>query len=110
MSEHYILDGKTAKSVDLIEWAQWLETADRHVAKTTVNDEVNVSTVFIGLDYSFGSGPPLLFETMIFGGEHDQYQERFETWEQAEDGHKVAVALATVDEDKQELNPAGKDG
>ena len=94
MSEHYILDGKTAKSASLMEWAQWFEAADRHVAKTIVNDEVNVSTVFLGLDHSFGSGPPLLFETMIFGGEHDQYQERFETWEQAEDGHKIAVALA----------------
>jgi len=96
MSEHYILDGKKAKSADLMEWAMWFETADRHVAKTSVNDEVNVSTVFLGLDHSFGSGPPLLFETMIFGGEHDQYQDRYETWDQAEVGHEEAVKLATV--------------
>ena len=101
MSEHYILDGHKAKSVDLMEWGQWFETAERHVAKTDISDEINVSTVFLGLDYSFGSGAPLLFETMIFGGEHDQYQERFETWEQAEEGHKVACSLATHNHDGQ---------
>lgn len=93
MSEHYILDGKKPKSVDLLEWARWFETADRIVAKTLING-VKVSTVFLGLDHSFGGGPPLLFETMIFGGGHDDYCERFETWEQAEAGHQEAVKLA----------------
>jgi len=93
MTDKFILDGQTpVECPDLIEWGQWMQTADRHVAKTKINDDVKVSTVFLGLDHSFGHGPPLLFETMIFGGEHDQYQERFETWEQAEAGHKVAVA------------------
>lgn len=95
MNDKYILDDKNVVvSVNLETWAKWYETADRTVAKTNVNNDVNVSTVFLGLDLSFGDGPPLLFETMIFGGEHDQYQERFETWEQAEAGHKVAVDLA----------------
>jgi len=93
MTDKFILDGQTpVECPDLIEWGQWMQTADRHVAKTKINDNVKVSTVFLGLDHSFGEGPPLLFETMIFGGEHDQYMERFETWEQAETGHKVAVA------------------
>lgn len=35
-------------------------------------------------------GPPILFETMIFGGEHDQYQERCSTWEQARKAHPDA--------------------
>jgi len=95
MNDKYILDGHEAKPVDLMEWVQWFETANRQVAKTAINDDVKVSTVFLGLDHSFGDGPPLLFETMIFGGEHDQYQERFETWEQAEVGHNVAVELAS---------------
>lgn len=30
---------------------------------------------------------------LIFGGEHDEYQERYETWEQAEIGHKKALAF-----------------
>src|SRR5258706_13563526 len=47
--------------------ARWFQTSDRHVAKTDFGD-VRVSTVFLGFDRSFGQGPPLLFETMIFGG------------------------------------------
>jgi hypothetical protein len=33
-----------------------------------------VSTVFLGTNHSFGFEPPLLFETMIFGGRFDDYQ------------------------------------
>ena len=96
MSDKYILDGHEAKPATLEEWAQWYETADCHVAKDDVSDEIRVSTVFLGLNHRFGKGTPILFETMIFGGEHDQYQERYETWEQAEAGHKVALALVTA--------------
>ena len=30
--------------------------------------EATISTVYLGLDHSFGNGPPLFFETMIFCG------------------------------------------
>ena len=96
MTDKYTLDGqKPVECPDLMKWGTWMETAERRVAKTVISDEVNVSTVFLGLDHSFGEGSPLLFETMIFGGEHDQYQDRYETWEQAEAGHEKAVRLAT---------------
>ena len=93
---NYILEGhEPVKVADILTWGRWFETADRHVAKTTISDEIKVSTVFLGMDHSFGHGPPLLFETMIFGGEHDQYCDRYETWEQAEAGHQKAVEMAT---------------
>ena len=95
MSDHWILEGKTPKKVDLMTWAKWFEKAERHVAKTE-KDGVKVSTVFLGVDHSFGDGPPLLYETMIFGGEHDQYQERFQDWDAAVAGHAIACALAGV--------------
>ena len=92
MTDKFILDGKTpVESHDLLAWGQWMQDADRVVAKIFIGD-VNVSTIFLGLDHSFSDGPPLLFETMIFGGEHDQYQDRFATWEEAEAGHAKAVA------------------
>ena len=91
---YYILEGKTIKSVDnIIKWAKWFETANRHINFTEVTDKVRVSTVFLGIDHSFGSGIPILFETMIFGGEHDQYQERYATYKEAEEGHVIAVEL-----------------
>lgn len=97
MSDYYILLGKTQVPVECIEWAKWFEKADRTVANTEKND-VRVSTVFLGLDHSFGDGPPLIFETMIFDGEHDGYQQRYSTWEDAEEGHKEACTLAFGDD------------
>lgn len=91
--DKYILEGRKAVPVDLMTWATWIEKGDRIVAKTSMGD-VRISTVFLGLDHSFGDGPPLLFETMIFGGKHDQYQERCSTWEEAEAMHKKACEIA----------------
>jgi len=90
---HYILDGKEPVEVsDVLTWADWFETADRIVKQTTLNQEVRVSTVFLGLNHRFiGAGPPLLFETMIFGGERDGAQWCYSTWDEAAVGHKAAV-------------------
>ena len=96
MSDKYILDGRNPiPCADFMMRARWFETSDRLVAKTDFGD-VQVSTVFVGLDRSFGDGPPLLFETMIFGGpfDRDKYQERCSTWEEAEAQHAKAVEFA----------------
>ena len=93
--KNYILEGKTIKEAELMEWANWYKKANRHVNKTKISDEINVSTIFLGVDYSFGGDIPILFETMIFGGEHDQYQERYATWDEAEAGHLRAVEICT---------------
>ena len=94
---NYLLDGKKVVEVpDILDWAKGFEKMDRVVAKTK-NDKVRVSTVFLGVDHSFrDEGPPLLFETMIFCGEHDGYQERYETWDEAAIGHVKACKLAGV--------------
>lgn len=93
---NYILDDKTPiECPDIIEWGKWFEKAERHVAKTEAGD-VKVSTVFLGLDHSFGEGPPLLFETMIFGGDHDEEMWRYSTWDEAEQGHESACKVAGI--------------
>ena len=89
----YILEGKTPVPVDMMTWAKWFEKTERHIADTHIGD-VHVSTVFLGLDHQwFPGGKPHIFETMIFGGEHDQDQWRYSTWEEAEAGHAHAVKL-----------------
>lgn len=50
-----------------------------------------VSTVFLGLDHQYGDGPPLLFETMVFGGPLDHEMNRYSTWNEAEKGHQEMV-------------------
>ena len=56
-----------------------------------------VSTVFLGIDHSFGEGPPILWETMIFDGPHDQFQERYTSKEEAIAGHERAMLLARME-------------
>ena len=93
MTDKFTLDGhEVVPCEDLMVWAAWFETADRHVAKTMVGD-IRISTVFLGLDHNFREGELSLFETMIFGGEHNESMWRYSTWEQAEAGHEKAVAL-----------------
>jgi len=105
----YILDENhnAVEVEDLMEWAKAFEISDRRVKKTRlevsisgllVKDRklgfVEISTVFLGLDHSFGAkGPPILFETMVFGGEHDQYCERCSTWEAAEIMHEKVIQM-----------------
>jgi len=98
VSDHYILEGHKAVPCDLMTWAMWLEKngKERIVAKAQFGD-VRVSTVFLGLDYSFGQGPPLLFETLVFEGSHDGDMERCTTWEEAEAQHAAMVARISAD-------------
>lgn len=87
MNKYYILENKEIKEIDLMTWAKWFENADRQIGIKTVNG-VKVSTVFLGIDHSFGLSKPVIFETMIFGGNFDGEQERYCTYEEAETGHK----------------------
>lgn len=91
--EKFILVGHEPTPLDdLLMWADWFGTADRHVG-IEERDGIKVSTVFLGLDHNFLlDGPPLLFETMVFGGEFEGEQERYSTWDEAELGHRAMVA------------------
>lgn len=94
MNGQYVLNGKIpVKCENLIEWAKQMQITNRIVKQSKFGD-IMVSTVFLGLDHSFGKGEPLLFETMIFGGKNDQYQKRYSTWDEAEIGHEVACKSA----------------
>jgi len=66
----------------------WAKNDDkRRVAKDKIGD-VTISTVFLRLDHGFGEGKPILWETMIFGGINDHYQDRYTSKEAAVKGHK----------------------
>lgn len=98
--DKYILNGKVpVPCSDVMEWGRCFENQDsRKVAQTTLGD-VMVSTVFLGIDHSFGCGPPILFETMVFGGKLDQEQDRCSTWEQAEAMHKAMCERVRANEE-----------
>ena len=69
MAHRYILDehGNAIEATSLRQWARWFERsgAQRRLRYTTVG-KYEISTAFLALDHSFGEGPPLLWETMVF--------------------------------------------
>lgn len=103
MIDKYILvDGKPVPEPDLYKWGAWLQTADRKIDRTE-KDGITVSTVFLGLDHNWEpGGKPILFETMVFGGEHDQDMAHYSTIEEARAGHKQMCEMVFK---KLEINP-----
>jgi hypothetical protein len=97
----YILDDdRRAVPVDSLEqWAVWFEKhyfdGGRVVGKWE-HHGVEISTVFLGMDHGFG-GPPMIFETMIFGGPHDGEQWRHSTWEEAEAFHMATCRTLALE-------------
>lgn len=94
-------DGRTPEPTDdILEWGRaFQDTGLWTVQKTRLRSddhgEVTVSTVFLGVDHNFGGqGPPLLFESMIFGEAFegaDEYQTRSATWDEALEQHAQAI-------------------
>ena len=101
---HHTLAGRTPVKVETLKaWVEEVARRDRIAAETGVDpwrvDEteigaVRISTVFLGLDHNYlGRGPPILFETTIFGGRLDHSRNRCATWGEAQAMHAEAVRL-----------------
>lgn len=92
---YYILDenNKPVKVEQAFtDWANKFTEKMRRTAFDEI-DGVSISTVFLGIDHSFGQGEPLLWETMCFSHnpDYDQYQERYTSHEDAMEGHRKCV-------------------
>lgn len=81
------------KAIGLGDWTYLhSDTGYVRVAETRL-DEAWISTVWTGHDMGLGFGPPIVFETMIFGGPLSDYQRRYHDEADALIGHLLAVAL-----------------
>lgn len=95
----YILRNKVpVKAVSMMD--EWFEfESDFEKNKRIGRDEGDgwdVSTVFLSMDHNFSlSGLPVVFETLIRMKDSDdgEYITRYHHYEDAEAGHKMAVAL-----------------
>jgi hypothetical protein len=65
------------------------------VGLTKVGD-TTVSTVFLWLNHAYDEGPPMIFETLVFGGPLEGEMERCSTWEEAEAIHAAMVERVKV--------------
>jgi hypothetical protein len=92
----YILDaaGNPVPAPDVYTWSEWFETAwpERQLADDEPVPGVHVSTVFLGVDHSFGCGQaPVLWETMVWGGFLDGEIDRYSSREEALAGHQATL-------------------
>ncbi len=92
---YYSLDenGVPVPETDVVSWGRKFEGSHRYrvVARTTVTEGVDVSTVFLGIDHNWGDGPPLLWETLVFGGDLDGEMQRTSTRHEAIDAHWAII-------------------
>lgn len=70
-----------------------LVSRSNHQVAKTDDGEVAVSTVWLGVDHQYGDGPPLIFETMVIGGEHAGYMQRYPSLKEARAGHELVAAM-----------------
>lgn len=90
---HYDPDGNP---ITLQEWRHLFETIDRDVSTTELTvrgEEVAIGTTWLGLNHNFMNpeGPPLIFETMVWGGPLDGSVRHYATREEALAGHREIV-------------------
>lgn len=102
MSHFFDRDGKP---ISLARWCELFESrfhgSEYYRVAISRGYGYEVSTVWTGVDYSFGSGEPLIFETMIFIADHEpdeprqalDYQERYSTETEAMEGHAKAAEV-----------------
>ena len=83
---------RTGEEISIERYAKLkMDSKYSQVAKTIVND-LFVSTVWLGLDHSFGHGDPLIFETMVFNKSgQSTWVRRYSTEPEAKQGHKEKV-------------------
>jgi hypothetical protein len=73
MADLHLYYGRDGAPITQDQWITLLRDLNyKRIARTTVSGAADlgktfdVSTVWLGIDYSFGNGPRLIFETMVF--------------------------------------------
>lgn len=88
----FVLDGEIVrKPKNYGEYLSRFDMKHRRVCFTILRDGSSVSTVFLGLDHSFGEGTPILFETLGMHNNEEFCMKRYPTYEAALTGHRETV-------------------
>lgn len=108
--KYYGLKGKEiVEYIDQMTWIQENNGIATQIKETVFDGlDIRVSTSFLSVrlpDMEFlmskNSGvdvKPTLFETMVFGGSKDQAQDRYQSFDEAVEGHrKMCIAVAEAE-------------
>jgi hypothetical protein len=92
---------RQGKPMTMQQWAQMFEDEGyRHIARDVIGPDepldtaplITVSTLWLGLNHDWRSDEPLIYETIIIGGEHDATGMRHATERRAREGHRPRPA------------------
>lgn len=83
---------REARPISQREWARLEEAPGYKVVAQHQVGNAWVSTVWLGINHRFSAGPPVIYETLVFGGRMDGDMLRYCTEAQAVEGHGVMVA------------------
>lgn len=98
-NDHYF--DRRGNPISMREWTSLMEW-DQHRYRIVKQERLGdyfISTVWIGLDHAFGTGEPMIFESMVFwegeereeGDDLDEVMRRYSTEEEAIEGHQWFV-------------------
>ena len=92
MVDWYVLDENNRPVLVSTSAEHFAVHPSKNIVEQTNTKYGYVSTVFLGLDHKFiGVGPPVVFETLISGGDRDKDITRYTTWADAKRGHDLIV-------------------
>jgi hypothetical protein len=101
---YYDMEGK---EITHTEWQKLFEAGEKTLERTEFEGGGCVSTVWLGMTHA-GQGRLNIFETMVFGVDRwDSYQQRYDTKEEALEGHKILVE--TISKERKTMEQASEE-
>jgi hypothetical protein len=92
--DHTVRPVNSANTEDMAKVEAALQDPDgRRVALTDLPGNVLISTVFLVSPRDFDAATPHLFQSKVFGGDWDDREFHWLTWEDAEAGHQMLADL-----------------
>lgn len=94
---HVYYDRK-GQPISLRRWGELHSDYDYKVLAKDIVGISEVSTVWLGIDHGWEQdSPPIIFETMIFVGPHDEECWRYPTEVEALAGHEMVKAMLVAE-------------
>jgi len=80
MNNYILVNKKPVECKNISECGVWMQKNGRNILKT-YRDNMLISTVFLGMDHSYITGEIILFETMVFINDNEDYCNRYSTYQ-----------------------------
>lgn len=83
---------RQGQSINFNQFIRHFQDPNYQTLKQEIVGPYKVSTIWLGINHSFGEGPPTIFETMVFEDGEGMCELRYETEAAANSGHDFIVS------------------